>query len=68
MNILLSVYKQLSNCDCLYLKQPLQNEELIKDRHRIVECFVDASSARADLYEDHLKRMPDVLVKKKLTR
>lgn len=28
----------------------------------MVECFVDASSSRSELYEEHLKRMPDILV------
>lgn len=52
------------NNECLWkLQQPLRNEELIRDRHNIVECLVDASTARADLYEDHMKRMPDILVK-----
>lgn len=46
----------------LFPQQPLRNEELIKDRHNIVECLVDASTTRADLYEDHLKRLPDILV------
>ncbi|XP_031627538.1 DNA mismatch repair protein spellchecker 1 [Contarinia nasturtii] len=52
-----------------WVKQPLQSKELIKDRHDIVECFIDASTARADLYEDYMKRMPDVLMlSKKLLR
>lgn len=46
-----------------WIKQPLRNEELIKDRHNIVQCFVDASTARAELYDEHLKRLPDVLVR-----
>lgn len=45
-----------------WIKQPLRNEELIKDRHSIVECFVDASTTRSDLYEEHLNRMPDILM------
>lgn len=45
-----------------WVKQPLRSGELINDRHSIVQCFVDASTARAELYEDHLKRMPDILV------
>lgn len=44
------------------MQQPLRNEELIKDRHDIVQCFIDASTDRADLYEDHMKRIPDILV------
>lgn len=52
-----------------WIKQPLRDEELIKERHNIVECFMDASSARSTLYEDHLKRLPDILMLgKKLQR
>lgn len=46
-----------------WIKQPLRNENLIKDRHNIVQCFVEASTARTELYDEHLKRMPDILVK-----
>lgn len=46
-----------------WVKQPLRDEQLIKDRHDIVECFVDAATARTEIYEDHLKRLPDVLVR-----
>lgn len=45
-----------------WIKQPLRNEELIRDRHDIVQCFFEASTARCELYEEHLKRMPDILV------
>lgn len=45
-----------------WIKQPLRNAQLITDRHRIVECLVDASTARSDLYEEHLNRMPDILM------
>lgn len=46
-----------------WIKQPLRSEDLIKDRHNIVQCFVDASTARSELYDEHLKRLPDVLVR-----
>lgn len=55
------IFRQLMSIS-IALQQPLRNEELIKDRHNIVECFVDASTARSELYEEHLKRMPDILV------
>lgn len=45
-----------------WIKQPLRNMDTIKDRHDIVECFVDASSGRQELYDDYLKNIPDVLV------
>lgn len=45
-----------------WVKQPLRSADLINDRHNIVQCFVDASTARQELYEEHLKRMPDILV------
>lgn len=45
-----------------WIKQPLRNEDLIKDRHNIVQCFVDASTMRSELYDEHLKRLPDILV------
>ncbi|KAG4080064.1 hypothetical protein HA402_014504 [Bradysia odoriphaga] len=45
-----------------WVKQPLRNEAIIKDRHDIVQCFIDASTARTDLHESYMKRMPDVMV------
>lgn len=45
-----------------WVRQPLRNEEIIRERHDIVQHFVDASSTRADLHEDYLKRVPDILV------
>lgn len=51
----------VKNC-YFHLQQPLRDEELIRDRHNIVECLVEASTARTTLYEDHLKRLPDILV------
>jgi DNA mismatch repair protein MSH2 len=46
-----------------WLKQPLRNQETIKDRLDIVECLVDGVSARAELHDDYLKRFPDIIVR-----
>lgn len=52
-----------------WLKQPLRNEASIKDRHDIVECFIDSSRTRNELHDDYLKRMPDIMMLgKKLMR
>lgn len=52
-----------------WVKQPLRNADTIKDRHDIVECLVDASSARGELHDVYMKKMPDVMVlSKKLMR
>uniref|UniRef100_A0A182JMG9 DNA mismatch repair proteins mutS family domain-containing protein n=1 Tax=Anopheles atroparvus TaxID=41427 RepID=A0A182JMG9_ANOAO len=45
-----------------WIKQPLRDYEMIKDRHDIVECLVDDSSVRAELYNNHLKKLPDILL------
>lgn len=45
-----------------WIKQPLRNVELIKDRHDIVQSFVEGSTVRTELYEDQIKRIPDILV------
>lgn len=45
-----------------WIRQPLRNEAIIRDRHDIVQHFVDASSTRAELHEEYLKRIPDILV------
>lgn len=45
-----------------WVKQPLRSEAIIKDRHDIVQCFIDASTARVDLHDGYLKKMPDVMV------
>lgn len=45
-----------------WVKQPLRNEATIKDRHDIVQCFVEASNARSELHDTYLKKMPDVMV------
>ncbi len=46
-----------------WIKQPLRNEAVIKDRHDIVQCFIDASNARTDLHDGYMKKTPDVMVK-----
>lgn len=45
-----------------WVKQPLRNIAIINDRHDIVQCFIDASTARTDLHDCYLKRTPDVMV------
>lgn len=45
-----------------WIKQPLRNIDTIRDRHEIVECLVDGVSARCELYDVLMKRIPDVLV------
>lgn len=45
-----------------WIRQPLRNEEIIRERHDIVQNFIDASSTRAELHEEYLKRVPDILV------
>lgn len=45
-----------------WVKQPLRNEEVIRDRHDVVQCFVDASCTRDLLYDNYLKKMPDIMV------
>lgn len=45
-----------------WLKQPLRSYDMIKDRHDIVECFVDSATARSELHDIHMKRLPDILI------
>lgn len=45
-----------------WVKQPLRNEAIIKDRHDIVQCLVDGSCARSELYDNILRKMPDIMV------
>lgn len=47
---------------CQWLKQPLRNAEIIKDRLDIVECFVKDPVSRQDLREANLKYIPDIMV------
>lgn len=45
-----------------WVKQPLRSYDIIKDRHDIVECLVDSASARTEMHDLHLKRLPDILI------
>lgn len=45
-----------------WVKQPLRNEEVIRDRHDVVQILVDASCTRDMLYDNYLKKMPDIMV------
>lgn len=45
-----------------WVKQPLRSQEMIKDRHDIVQCFIDATSTREELCNDYMKKIPDILV------
>lgn len=45
-----------------WVRQPLRNEDIIRERHEIVQNFIDASSARVELTNEYLKRIPDILV------
>lgn len=52
-----------------WVVQPLRNTDIINDRHNIVACLIDATNVRAQLYDDYLKRFPDIMVLcKKLMR
>ncbi|XP_052894948.1 DNA mismatch repair protein spellchecker 1 isoform X2 [Anopheles moucheti] len=52
-----------------WIKQPLRDYELIKDRHDIVEHFIDNTTMRMELYDNHLKKLPDIMfVLKRLLR
>lgn len=45
-----------------WIKQPLRDAAIVKDRHDIVQSFVEGSNVRTELYEEQLKRIPDILV------
>lgn len=45
-----------------WVKQPLRSEALIRDRHDVVQCLVDASCTRSELYDNMLRKMPDIMV------
>lgn len=52
-----------------WIKQPLRNIEIIKDRHDIVECLFEDTDTRNELYNNHLNSLPDILVLiRKVTR
>ncbi|CAK9806196.1 DNA mismatch repair protein Msh2 [Anthophora quadrimaculata] len=52
-----------------WVRQPLKDLSLIKERHDIVEALVNDNELRSNLSEDHLRRVPDLQVlAKKLAR
>ncbi|XP_014246973.2 DNA mismatch repair protein Msh2-like [Cimex lectularius] len=52
-----------------WIKQPLRDINIISDRHDIVEFLVNDTVLRQALYEDHLKKFPDLqALSKKLAR
>ncbi|CRK92120.1 CLUMA_CG005717, isoform A [Clunio marinus] len=52
-----------------WLKQPLRNIDMIRERQNVVGYFVDNQEVRSSLHNDHLSAIPDVLIlNNKLTR
>lgn len=52
-----------------WLKQPLRNLEMIRERQDIVESFVESQEVRVAFQKEHLNSIPDVLMlNNKLTR
>ncbi|XP_049536744.1 DNA mismatch repair protein spellchecker 1 [Anopheles darlingi] len=52
-----------------WIRQPLRDHAIIDNRHDIVECFVKDSALRTELYDNHLKKLPDIqLILKRLVR
>lgn len=52
-----------------WVRQPLRDLSLIKERHDVVELFVTDNELRSALHEDHLRRIPDLQqLAKKLAR
>ncbi|KAI8121235.1 DNA mismatch repair protein spellchecker 1 [Lucilia cuprina] len=52
-----------------WVKQPLRSQEILNDRHNIVQCFLESPTTLNSLHEEFLKRIPDVLMlTKKLLR
>lgn len=45
-----------------WIKQPLKDLNTLTDRLDIVEAFVNDSSLRYNIFNDHLKRVPDLLM------
>lgn len=52
-----------------WVRQPLRDLSLIKERHDVVEQLVNNHDLRASLSDDHLRRIPDMQqLAKKLSR
>ncbi|XP_053675330.1 DNA mismatch repair protein spellchecker 1 [Anopheles nili] len=45
-----------------WIKQPLRDYEMIKDRHDIVEYFYNDPTVRSELHDNHMKKLPDILL------
>ena len=45
-----------------WLKQPLRNLDMIRERQDIVETFVENQEVRLSLHKEHLTSIPDVLM------
>lgn len=52
-----------------WLKQPLRNIDIIRERQDVIESLVENQEVRNSLHKDHLSNIPDVLIlHKKLSR
>lgn len=52
-----------------WIRQPLRDLQLIKERHDVVEAICNDSDLRSSLIEDYLRRIPDLQqIAKKLNR
>lgn len=52
-----------------WVRQPLKDLSLIKERHDIVDALINDNELRSNLSEDHLRRIPDLqILAKKLAR
>lgn len=52
-----------------WVKQPLRNIEMIRERQEVVQSLVDNQEVRFSLHKDHLSSIPDILMlNNKLTR
>ena len=45
-----------------WLKQPLRNIDLIRERHDVVESFFENQEVRSAFHKEHLTAIPDVLM------
>lgn len=45
-----------------FLKQPLRNIDLIRERQDVIESFVENQEVRSSLHKEHLSSIPDVLL------
>ena len=45
-----------------WLKQPLRNIDMIRERHDVVQSFFDSQEVRSAFHKEHLTAIPDVLM------